>query len=122
MMWHWNSLWAPAPGDPPAIDDPSLWQAPWTAEQAIALQTRNWEAMLSAAHSWWTMMLSAMPLAPVASGWPLPAWNAGQLDRAAIAGAEPLAVASPTTTEPAAKAARPKRSTSARKQPASRKR
>ena len=47
-MWHWNSLWAPAPGDPPAVDDPVLWHSPWSAEQAIALQARQWEAVLSA--------------------------------------------------------------------------
>lgn len=92
MMWHWNSLWAPAPGDPPAIDDPAMWRAPWSPEQMIALQTRSWEAMLSAAHSWWTMMLAAWP---VASAWPVPTWGDGSSDatQAATAGAEPLASA-----------------------------
>ncbi len=65
-MWHWNSLWAPAPGDPPAVDDPALWRSPWSLEQAFALQASTWEAMLSATHSWWSMALSA---------WPLPAWQ-----------------------------------------------
>jgi hypothetical protein len=96
MMWHWNSLWAPAPGDPPAIDDPSLWQMPWSVEQAIALQTRNWEAMLSATHSWWTMALAAWPLA---NTWPVPVWNAGVADKAATAGAEPLVPAAAVATE-----------------------
>lgn len=110
MMWHWNSLWAPAPGDPPAIDDPALWQSPWSPEQAIALQARSWEAMLSATHSWWTMMLSAWP---VASGWPLPAWTGGAADtKAATAGAEPLALAStavPQAEKPAARKRTPAR-------------
>lgn len=66
-MWHWNSLWAPAPGDPPAVDDPVLWQSPWTAEQGMALQARTWEAIVSANHSWWTMMLSVWPLL---AAWP----------------------------------------------------
>lgn len=89
MMWHWNSLWAPAPGDPPAVDDPALWRTPWSPEQAIALQARSWEAMLSATHSWWSMLLAAWP---VASSWPLPAWTGGSADtQAATAGAEPLA-------------------------------
>ena len=61
-MWHWNSLWAHGPGDPPAIDDPALWQSPWSVEQAVALQARSWEAMLSATHSWWSMLLSAWPV------------------------------------------------------------
>lgn len=58
-MWHWNSLWTPPPGTPPALNDPSLWRMPWNAEQALALQARTWEAMLSAGHSWWNMVLSA---------------------------------------------------------------
>ena len=100
MMWHWNSLWAPAPGDPPAIDDPTLWQAPWSAEQAIALQARSWEAMLSAANSWWSMLLSAWPVAPTWSVWPTP-----QLGPAAIAGAEPLAAKPPLAAQPTERAA-----------------
>ena len=88
MMWHWNSLWAPAPGDPPAVDDPVLWQSPWSAEQALALQARNWETMLSAAHSWWTMMLSTLPMTPT---WPAPGWAAPQIAPVATAGIEPLA-------------------------------
>lgn len=87
-MWqHWNSLWAPGPGDPPAIDDPALWRSPWSAEQAIALQTRNWEALLSATHSWWTMLLSTWPIAP---SWPAPGWVMPAVDPAAAAGIEPL--------------------------------
>jgi hypothetical protein len=85
-MWHWNSLWAPAPGDPPAIDDPALWKMPWSAEQTLALQARTWEAMLSATHSWWSTMLSAWPMPT----WPLPAWVAPHLDPAAATGIEPL--------------------------------
>jgi hypothetical protein len=113
MMWHWNSLWAPAPGDPPAVDDPALWQTPWSTEQAIALQARSWEAMLSASHSWWSMLLSSWPLA---TGWPLPAWSSPTLDRAATAGAEPLAAKpAPAAAAPAKRAAPRKRTTSARK-------
>lgn len=106
MMWHWNSLWAPAPGDPPAIDDPALWRAPWSPEQVIALQTRSWETMLSAAHSWWSMVLAAWP---VAGSWPLPAWSEGSADKAATAGAEPLALAAPVDTKPVARPAARKR-------------
>jgi len=106
-MWqHWNSLWAPGPGDPPAIDDPVLWQSPWSAEQAIALQARHWEALLSATHSWWTMLLSTWPVAPA---WPMPGWVATPLEPAAAAGIEPL-VAKP---QPQAK-----RPATQRKQPA----
>jgi hypothetical protein len=113
MMWHWNSLWAPAPGDPPAIDDPSLWRMPWTPEQAIALQARSWEAMLSATHSWWSMMLSAWP---VASSWPLPAWSGGAADtQAATAGAEPLALAKPAKQTETAATPAPRKRTAARK-------
>jgi hypothetical protein len=89
MMWHWNSLWAPAPGDPPALGDPELWKSVWSPEQAIALQARSWEALLSAAHSWWAMMLSAWPVG-AAGAWPLPAWSGAPVDAAATAGAEPL--------------------------------
>ncbi len=113
MMWHWNSLWAPAPGDPPAVDDPALWRTPWSAEQAIALQARGWETLLSATHSWWSMVLSAWPATP---GWP--AFPAPGFDRAAIAGAEPLALKPPTeadTTPPPRKAAVRKRTSVARK-------
>jgi hypothetical protein len=60
---HWNSWWAPGPGDPPAVDDPALWRAPWSLEQSIALQMRGWEALLSASHTWWAMALSAWPMA-----------------------------------------------------------
>ena len=94
MMWHWNSLWAPAPGDPPAVDDPKLWQTPWSMEQALALQARNWEALLSATHSWWTMLLSTWPLPAAVQ---VPGWSAPPLDPAARAGIEPLA------TKPTAK-------------------
>jgi hypothetical protein len=113
MMWHWNSLWAPAAGDPPAIDDPALWRAPWSAEQALALQARSWEAMLSAAHSWWSMALAAWPVAPALSA----AWPTPRLDVAATAGAEPLALKPPADAQPATakpRAAR-KRSSPARK-------
>lgn len=80
-MWHWNSLWAPAPGDPPAVDDPSLWRSPWSLEQSIALQASTWEAMLSATHSWWTMALSM---------WPLPGWQpVGQIAASAREAAQP---------------------------------
>lgn len=66
MMWHWNSLWAPAPGDPPAIDDPVLWRSPWSAEQSIALQARTWDTLVSTTRTWWSFWLSA---------WPLPLWQ-----------------------------------------------
>ena len=97
MMWHWNSLWAPAPGDPPAVDDPVLWQSPWSAEQTIALQARGWEAMLSATHSWWTMMLSTWS----PPTWPLPGWVTPQLDPAAHAGIEPLVAKPAVPRQPA---------------------
>lgn len=98
MMWHWNSLWAPAPGDPPAIDDPRLWRSPWTAEQAIALQARSWEAALSATHSWWTMMLAAWPGG--AASWPgLPGWNTPQAAQKVSEGAQ-LRVEAPEVKAP----------------------
>lgn len=113
MMWHWNSLWAPAPGDPPAIDDPSLWRMPWSPEQAIALQARSWEAMLSATHSWWTMVLAAWP---AAGSWPLPGWSGGAADtQAATAGAEPLAIAKPATPAQPAATPAPRKRAAARK-------
>lgn len=62
-MWHWNSWWAPAPGDPPAVDDPNLWRSPLGLEQVMALQARNWETWLSASHAWWSAALTAWPLA-----------------------------------------------------------
>lgn len=87
-MWqHWNSMWAPGPGDPPAVDDPVLWQSPWTPEQAMALQARHWEAMLSASHSWWAMLLSAWPMMPT---WPLAAWGQTSPDSSANAGTKTL--------------------------------
>jgi hypothetical protein len=109
-MWqHWNSFWAPGPGDPPAVDDPVLWQAPWSTEQAIALQTRQWDALLSASHSWWTMLLSAWPVAPA---WPLPGWPApAPLSPAAATGIEPL-VTGPKATP---RAAAPRKRAAARK-------
>ncbi|HEX3141954.1 MAG TPA: hypothetical protein VHQ87_18000 [Rhizobacter sp.] len=91
-MWHWNSLWAPAPGDPPAVDDPALWRSPWSVEQAIALQARQWEALLSATHSWWSMLLSTLPAAPA---WPIPAWTPPEIDPAATTGIEPLVAKPP---------------------------
>jgi hypothetical protein len=117
MMWHWNSLWAPAPGDPPAIDDPALWRAPWSPEQAIALQARTWETMVSATHSWWSMMLAAWP---AASTWPVPAWNAGVAAndsdvKAATAGAEPLARVESAEPKAAKPAAAPRKRAPARK-------
>jgi hypothetical protein len=65
-MWHWNSLWAPAPGDPPAVDDPILWRSPWSAEQSIALQARTWDTLVSTSRTWWSFWLAA---------WPLPLWQ-----------------------------------------------
>lgn len=69
-MWHWNSFWARAPGDPPTLVDPKLWQTPWAPDQFFALQARGWEAMLGAAQSWWSMAMPASPLiapfAPIA--------------------------------------------------------
>lgn len=65
MMWHWNSMWAPAPGDPPAVDDPVLWRSPWSAEQSIALQARTWDTLVSTSRSWWSFWLAA---------WPVPTW------------------------------------------------
>lgn len=115
MMWHWNSLWAPAPGDPPAIDDPALWKTPWSLEQAVALQARSWEAMLSATHSWWTVLLTSWPAAGAA--WSVPTWSPPVQDPAAIAGAEPLAAAPkdvaaspPRKRAPVARKRTPKRS------------
>ena len=115
MMWHWNSLWAPAPGGPPAIDDPSLWQMPWSAEQAIALQARSWETMLSATHSWWTMMLAAWPLG---TSWPAPAWGGATLERGtgtAVSTVKPSEPQAETAPAPARRAPARKRSTPARK-------
>ncbi len=111
-MWqHWNSFWAPGPGDPPAVDDPVLWQSPWTSEQAIALQARQWETLLSASRSWWSMLLSTWPVAPT---WPTPSWVAPSLSPAAAAGIEPL------VPEPEAKAT--PRAASPRKRAVARKR
>jgi len=91
-MWHWNSLWARAPGDPPTIDDPSLWATPWTSEQALALQTRSWEAMLATSHSWWSVLLVNWPMVPA---WPLPPWAAAPSDPSASTGIEPLVAKPP---------------------------
>lgn len=88
MMWHWNSLWAPAPGDPPAIDDPQLWRSPWSAEQVIALQARSWEAALASFHSWWSLFL---PTVPLVTSWTDPGWVAPKADPVATVGIEPLA-------------------------------
>jgi hypothetical protein len=105
-MWHWNSLWAPAPGDPPAVDDPVLWRSPWSAEQVIALQARSWEAALAASHSWWSMLLPTFPVVP---SWTDPGWVTHKADPVANVGIEPL-VAKPVA--PPRKAASPrKRST-----------
>jgi hypothetical protein len=59
-MWHWNSLWAPAPGDPPAIDDPKLYRAPWTPEQAFVLQSRAWDTLVSASRAWWSFWMASL--------------------------------------------------------------
>ena len=98
-MWHWNSLWARAPGDPPTIDDPALWSTPWTTEQALAVQTRSWEAMLSTSHSWWSMLLSTWPMVPT---WPLPPGATAPTDPSASTANEPLAAkpATPRKTAP----------------------
>ena len=61
-MWHWNSLWAHAPGDPPAVDDPKLYQSPWTPEQAFVLQSRTWDTLVTASRAWWSFWMAAMPL------------------------------------------------------------
>lgn len=104
-MWqHWNSFWAPGPGDPPAVDDPVLWQSPWSSEQAIALQARNWEALLAASHSWWTMLLSAWPMTPT---WPLPNWGVPQVNPVATAGIEPLVTKPSAQRKVASPAKRP---------------
>ena len=97
MMWHWNSLWAPAPGDPPAIDDPVRWQSPWSAEQVIALQARSWEAVLAASHSWWSMLLPSFPVVP---SWTDPGWVIPKTEPVASEAIEPLAAkpATPRTT------------------------
>lgn len=109
-MWqHWNSFWAPGPGDPPAVDDPVLWKSPWSTEQAIALQARQWDALLSASRSWWTMLLSAWPVAPA---WPMPSWVTPTLSPAAATGIEPL-VPEPKATTP--RAASPRKRVAARK-------
>ncbi len=108
-MWqHWNSFWAPGPGDPPAVDDPALWQAPWSTEQAIALQARQWETFVSASRSWWTMLLSAWPVAPA---WPVPGWVGPALGPFAAAGIEPLAPEPEVTP----RAASPRKRAAARK-------
>ena len=67
-MWHWNSLWAPAPGDPPAVDDPKLYNAPWTSEQAFVLQSRAWDALVSSSRAWWSFWMASMPLPGQAAG------------------------------------------------------
>ncbi|MBC7956977.1 MAG: hypothetical protein H7Y33_14045 [Cytophagales bacterium] len=111
-MWHWNTLWAPAPGESSAIDDPLLRQSPWSAEQAIAFQARSWEAILSASQSWWTMLLSAWPATPATSTWPLPIWATPTLNPAAAAGIEPLVeepAAKPRAASPRKRVAAPSR-------------
>ena len=98
MMWHWNSLWAPAPGDPPAIDDPVLWRAPWSPEQVIALQARTWEAMLGTTHTWWTTLLAAWPLA---TAWQIPSWTPAAAEGSPEAArTEPLALDKPVPVAP----------------------
>src|SRR6218665_4038059 len=68
-MWHWNSLWAPAPGDPPAVDDPVLYRAPWTPEQAFVLQARAWDTVVSSTRAWWSFWLASVtPPAQSAAG------------------------------------------------------
>ncbi len=61
-MWHWNSLWAHGPADPPPIDDPALWRSPWSLEQTIALQARSWDTLVTASHSWWSFWMAALPV------------------------------------------------------------
>lgn len=61
-MWHWNSLWAPAPGDPPAVDDPKLYRAPWTTEQAFVMQARMWDTAVSATRAWWSFWMASFTL------------------------------------------------------------
>lgn len=65
-MWHWNSLWAPAPGDPPAVDDPKLYRSPWTPEQAFVLQARAWDTLVSSSRAWWSFWLASMAVPPQA--------------------------------------------------------
>lgn len=98
MMWHWNSLWAPAPGDPPAVDDPVLWRSPWSAEQVIALQARSWEAVLATSHSWWSMLLPAFPVVP---SWTDPGWVTPKIDPVETVGIEPLIAKPATPRKPA---------------------
>ena len=66
-MWHWNSLWAPAPGDPPAVDDPKLYRSPWTPEQAFVLQARAWDTVVSSTRAWWSFWLASLtpPAQPI---------------------------------------------------------
>ena len=59
-MWHWNSLWAPGPGDPPAVDDPKWYRAPWTPEQAFVLQARAWDTLVSSTRAWWSFWLASV--------------------------------------------------------------
>lgn len=112
MMWHWNSMWARAPGDPPTLTDPVLWQSPWSAE-ALALQARTWEAMLSTTHSWWSTMLAAWPMG---TAWVAPAWALPTADGAATAAAEPLAAELPAPAAASAtkKTAAPRKRTASR--------
>ncbi|MBX3622455.1 MAG: hypothetical protein KF891_21015 [Rhizobacter sp.] len=112
MMWHWNSLWARAPGDPPTIADTVLWQSPWSAE-ALALQARTWEALLSATHSWWTTMLATWP---AAAPWGTPLSKPGD----AATAAEPMVARLPSPTE--MKAATPRKRPSTARKAAPRKR
>ncbi|MEY4561801.1 MAG: hypothetical protein RLZZ618_1078 [Pseudomonadota bacterium] len=60
-MWHWNSLWARGPGDPPPVDDPALYKSPWSLEQTVALQARSWDTLVTASHSWWSFWMAALP-------------------------------------------------------------
>ncbi len=98
-MWHWNSLWASAPGEPPAVDDPVRWQSPWPAEQVMAMQARAMEAMVGTSHSWWTFMLSA--------------WLVPQVD-ALAADESPHDAAKPAATPRAARPPRKRKSTAKR--------
>lgn len=108
-MWHWNSLWARAPGDPPSITDPKLWMGPWSPEQAMAMQARSWEALLTATQSWWGMFMTAWP-APT-SVWPIQPWGMTAPDPAASAGIEPLAAKVPAGKKAAPRRAAPRRRT-----------
>jgi hypothetical protein len=96
-MWHWNTLWAPAPGDPPAVDDPKLYRAPWTTVQAFVLQARAWDTLVSSSRAWWSFWMAslAVPAQPLA----------GQV----VPPPEPVEAPPSGHAVPAPRAARPRR-------------